>query len=194
MADHRRALAQLNIDDVEAPELTLESIWKRIDSQLAKKASPPASAPSAGKTKNEAIWAAVCSGNFSQKHKLTDLSPKAAKCLASWKGKDLYLNELTSLSPKAARQLSEWNGKWLGLNGLKELSPETAAHLARWKGKGLSLNGLTRLSPRVVAILSDWQGDQIELVNIKHMAHWENPKTRLFLSEALDRKINRKRQ
>jgi hypothetical protein len=74
------------------------------------------------------------------------------------------------------------------LNGLQELSPETAVHLARWKGKGLSLNGLSRLSPQVVAILSEWKGDQLELVNVKHMAYWENPKTRLFLSEDLERK------
>ena len=33
-------------------------------------------------------------------------------------------------------------------------------------------------------------GEQIELVNVKHMAHWENPKTRLFLSEGLKRKSN----
>jgi hypothetical protein len=76
----------------------------------------------------------------------------------------------------------------MGLNGLRELSPEAAIHLSRWKGKGLSLNGLSRLSPRVVAILSEWEGEQIELVNVKHMAHWENPNTRLFLSEGLKRK------
>jgi hypothetical protein len=102
----------------------------------------------------------------------------------------LFLNAVTDLSAEAARGLAAWEGDWLGLNGLKELSPEAAAHLARWKGKGLSLNGLSRLSPRVVAILSEWQGDQIELVNVKHMAHWENPKTRLFLSEDLKRKRN----
>jgi hypothetical protein len=90
--------------------------------------------------------------------------------------------------------LADWKGEWLGLNGLRDLSPEVAAYLATWKGKGLSLNGLTRLSPRVVAILSEWQGDQIELINVRHMAHWENPKTRLFLSEEMDRKIKGKRR
>ena len=44
--------------------------------------------------------------------------------------------------------------------------------------------------PQVVAILSEWKGDQLELVNVKHMAYWENPKTRLFLSEDLKRKRN----
>ena len=106
----------------------------------------------------------------------------------------MFLNALTDLSPDAARHLSAWEGDWLGLNGLTELSPEAAVHLSRWKGKGLSLNSLSRLSPRVVAILSDWQGDQIELINVKHMAHWENPKTRLFLSEDLKRKLNATRK
>ena len=193
MTAHRNALSQLNIDDVDVPESDLDSIWQRIESELAQKSNASNPARSTKKSENEAIWAAMCSGNFSQKHKLTALSPEAAQCLANWKGKDLFLNELTTLSPSAARQLADWKGEWLGLNGLKDLSPETAAYLAKWKGKGLSLNGLTRLSPRVVAILSEWQGDQIELINVKHMAHWENPKTRLFLSEEMHRKINGKR-
>ena len=194
MAAHRHALAQLNIDDVEVPVTDLESIWQRIDSQLSMKAETATPSSSATHTDNEAIWAAVCSGNFSQKHKLTELSPEAAHCLATWQGKDLFLNELTALSPAAARQLAAWEGDWLGLNGLTELSPETATYLAKWKGKGLSLNGLTRLSSRVVAILSEWQGDQIELINVKYMAHWENHKTRLFLSEEMSQKNGSKRQ
>ena len=135
-----------------------------------------------------AISRQICDGDFSQRDRLTTLSPEVARCLAKWKGKDLFLNALTELHPDAARHLADWQGDWLGLNGLTDLSPETAAHLARWKGKGLSLNGLSRLSPRVVAILSEWQGDQIELVNVKHLAHWENPSTRLHLSEDLKRK------
>jgi hypothetical protein len=190
MGAHRNALAQLNIDDVEVPESNIAAIWQRIDSQMVKYVPKQ----SRRQTENEAIWAAVCRGNFSQKHELTALSPEAARCLASWKGKDLFLNKLITLSPAVARQLADWKGEWLGLNGLKDLSPEAAAHLAKWKGKELSLNGLTRLSPRIVAILSEWQGDQIELINVRHMAHWENPKTRLFLSEEMGRKINGKRQ
>jgi hypothetical protein len=66
--------------------------------------------------------------------------------------------------------------------------------LAKWQGKGLSLNGLSRLSPQVVSILSEWQGDQIELVNLKHMVHWDNPKTQLFLPEAMSRKFRAARK
>jgi len=183
---HSRALEELNIDDVSVSPLSTEAIWNDITSRLPK--NPPKAASAGPEVDNDFISEQICNGDYSQKHKLTVLSPKTARCLAQWKGKDLFLNELKELEPEAARQLATWKGDWLGLNGIEELSPESAAHLSRWKGKGLSLNGLSRLSPRVVAILSEWQGDQIELVNVKHMAHWENPKTRLFLSEEMNRK------
>ena len=183
---HGSALAQLNIDTVPATPLALESIWQDIEKHLPR--IKPEQDNLVTDTDNEAIWKNICEGDFSRKNKLTALSPEAARCLAMWKGKDLFLNALTDLSPEAARHLATWDGDWLGLNGLEDLSPEAAVHLSRWKGKGLSLNGLSRLSPRVVAILSEWQGEQIELVNVKHMAHWENPKTRLFLSEDMKRK------
>jgi len=183
---HSRALKKLNIDDISVSPLSTEAIWNNITKRLPKKSAKAAVA--APKTDNDLISEQICNGNYSQKHKLTVLTPKTARCLAQWEGKDLFLNELKQLDPESARQLAAWKGEWLGLNGLEELSPEAAAYLSRWEGKGLSLNGLSRLSPRVVAILSEWQGDQIELVNVKHMAHWENPKTRLFLSEEMNRK------
>jgi hypothetical protein len=187
---HRIALAQLNIDNVTASEQPLKSIWQDIAKKFPVTPVKPEKNHSTTKTDNAALWKSVCDGDFSRKHELTELSTEAARCLAKYKGKDLFLNAVTHLSAEAARGLAAWEGDWLGLNGLKDLTPEAAAHLARWRGKGLSLNGLSRLSPRVVAILSEWQGDQIEMVNVKHMAHWENPKTRLFLSENLKRKRN----
>ena len=187
---HRSAMDQLNIDKVTVSPLALEAIWKDIARQLSTTPVTAGKNQTSITADNAKIWKDICDADYSEKHKLTALSPEAARCLAKWKGKDLFLNEVTDLSPEAARLLADWDGDWLGLNGLRELSPETAVHLARWKGRGLSLNGLSRLSPRVVAILSEWQGDQIELVNVKHMAYWENPKTRLFLSEDLKRKRN----
>lgn len=187
MAAHGRSLAQLNIDTVTVASISTEAIWQDIEKRITATPPEPESRPTGDKTDNASIWKDICAGDFSRKQNLTALSPEAARCLAAWKGRDLFLNAVTSLSEEAARHLAEWNGDWLGLNGLRELSPESAAHLSRWKGKNLSLNGLTRLSPRVAAILSEWQGDQIELVNVQHMAHWENPKTRLFLSESLIR-------
>ncbi|WP_155315276.1 hypothetical protein [Desulfosarcina alkanivorans] len=184
----RRALSQLNIDDVPATPPSLETIWQDIARQIPAGPVAPGNDRSAADTDNAAVWKRICEGDYSEKHRLTALSPQAARCMARWKGKDLFLNGVTDLSAEAARGLASWEGDWLGLNGLKELRPEAAVHLAQWKGKGLSLNGLSRLSPRVVAILSEWQGEQIELVNVKHMAHWENPGTRLFLSEQLTRR------
>jgi hypothetical protein len=188
---HRQTLAELNIDAILAEPKALEAIWRDIVGRMPGKKAIPTdskSKPETAKADDAVIAKRICSGDFSQKHKLTELTTEAARCLAKWKGKDLFLNELKELTPGAARHLAAWEGEWLGLNGLRELSPETAAHLARWRGKGLSLNGLSRLSPRVVAILSEWQGRQIELVSVKHMAHWENPGTRLFLSEEMVRK------
>ena len=188
MATHRQDLARLNIDDVDVVNSNIDQIWQRIKTQLKKKVDKKGRIEG-NASANEAIWTAICNGDFTQKHKLTELSPEAAECLASWKGSDLYLNQLTTLPPEVARQLAKWKGSWLGLNGLTDLSTEAATYLAKWGGKGMSLNGLTRLSPRLVAILSEWQGEEIELVNVKHMAHWENPNTRLFLSEEMDMKL-----
>jgi hypothetical protein len=186
---HTSELARLNIDAVPASTRTLASIWKDIEAHVPAQAEKPGPRNRVADADNVTIWKKICDGDFSQKHRLTQLSPAAARCLTAWRGKDLFLNALTDLSPDAARHLSAWEGDWLGLNGLTELSPEAAVHLSRWKGRGLSLNGLSSLSPRVVAILSDWQGDQIELINLKQMAHWGNPNTRLFLSEDLKRKL-----
>lgn len=191
---HGKTLVELNIDAVPVSPRPLESIWRDIANHLPQKSDPIDDTIRVSNAANAGIVQEICAGEFSHKDKLTVLNPETARCLAHWKGKDLFLNGLTELTPNAARHLAEWKGEWLGLNGLKELDPESAIHLSRWKGKGLSLNGLSRLSPQVVAILSEWQGDQIELINVKHMAHWENPNTRLFLSEDLNRKFNAKRE
>ncbi len=187
---HGSELARLNIDAVPASPRTLASIWQDIEKRMPGTAVKSDNEIRVTDTDNATIWKNICDGDFSQKHKLTKLSLEAARCLTAWKGKDLFLNALTDLSPDAARHLSAWEGDWLGLNGLSELSPEAAVYLSRWNGRALSLNGLSSLSPRVVAILSEWHGDQIELINVKQMAHWQNPKTRLFLSEDMKRKLN----
>ena len=191
---HAGGLAQLDIDAVPATPRALETIWQDIEKRRPTTTVNAENDNRITDTDNTTIWKNICGGDFSQKHQMTKLSPAAARCLTAWKGKDLFLNALTDLSPDAARHLSAWEGDWLGLNGLRELSPEAAVYLSRWKGRGLSLNSLSRLSPRVVAILSDWQGDQIELINVKHMADWKNPKTRLFLSEDLKRKLSATRK
>ncbi|MGA6926750.1 MAG: hypothetical protein WBY88_13765 [Desulfosarcina sp.] len=187
MRAHRIALAQLTIGSDAGPAISLETIWQDILKRLTMPPSNTEKPPIEVKSDNATIWKDICGGDYSRKQTLTELSPEAARCLAKWDGRDLFLNGLTSLSAESARYLAKWEGEWLGLNGLADLSHEAAAHLSKWKGRGLSLNGLTRLPPRVATILSEWQGEQIELVNLRQMAPWDNPKTRLFLSESLSR-------
>ena len=190
----KKDLDQINIEADGSAAEPLKLIWKDVAKRLKQKTNSTTEKKSVNTTDSAAIWKDICEGNFSEKDRLMFLSAEAARCMAKWEGSDLYLNQLTTLSPEAARYLSEWKGEWLGLNGLVELTPTTAAHLARWDGKVLSLNGLTHLSPKVLDILSQWQGEQIELINVEHMAHWENPKTRLFLSEDIQRKHFKKRE
>lgn len=187
MRAHRIALAQLTIGSDAGPAISLETIWRDILKRLTMPPLNTKKPPIEVKTDNATIWKDICEGDYSRKQTLTELSPEAARCLAKWNGRDLFLNGLTSLSAESARYLAKWEGEWLGLNGLADLSPDAAAHLSKWKGRGLSLNGLTRLPPRVATILSEWQGEQIELVNVRQMTPWDNPKTRLFLSESLSR-------
>jgi hypothetical protein len=194
MADHQMTLSQLNIDSITVAPLPLEEIWQTAKMRLAKLPSKDSSTPSNAKADDASFGSEICAGDFSRNQRLTQLSPEVAKCLSTWDGKDLFLNGLTRLTADAAQYLAAWKGDWLGLNALEELTPEAAHHLAKWKGKGLSLNGLSRLSPQVVSILSEWQGDQIELVNLKHMVHWDNPKTKLFLPEAMSRKFRAARK
>ena len=196
MADHREMLARLNIDAAAETPVTLASIWQGIEKRLAA-ASTSARSPAGPPPENvddSAIWKEICAGDFSRKHLLTRLPPQVAQCLTTWTGKDLFLNGLTELSPASAKLLAAWDGDWLGLNALAELSPEAARCLSRWRGKGLSLNGLSQLSPQVADILSQWQGDQIELVNLTHAVEWDNPRTRLFLSENVTRDIHATRK
>jgi hypothetical protein len=196
MADQREMLAQLNIDAAAEIPVTLATIWQGIEKRLAAADASvrlPAGPPTE-KGDDSAIWKEICAGDFSRKHLLTRLPPQVAQCLSAWTGKDLFLNGLTELSPASARLLAAWDGDWLGLNALAELSPEAARHLSRWRGKGLSLNGLLRLSPQVADILAQWQGEQIELVNLTHAVKWDNPRTRLFLSENMTRDIQATRK
>ena len=177
----------LIIDQTSPPKISLETIWDDLSTKAHSNSSKSAS--STPTKQNKIIWKEICSGNFDRKWALTDLNEKTANCLLKWNGKDLYLNQLNRLTPEVAQILSHWSGEWLGLNGLSNLSSEVAHHLASWKGKGLSLNGLSELSPKATRYLSKWPGDQLELIGLKHIGQWENPKTELFVSDKLRRRI-----
>ena len=126
---------------------------------------------------NMGIWKEICVGNLSRKYELTKLSLNAAKCLAQWKGKDLFLNSITELPVPIAEQLSQWGGEWLCLNRLTELSPESAEVLSRWQGIRLSLNSLIKLTPQVAKHLSKWRGKQLEVVGLAKIS----PETKKYL-------------
>ncbi|MBT8342695.1 MAG: hypothetical protein HKP58_06295 [Desulfatitalea sp.] len=176
---------QLSIDRVVVDTPELATIWNDLSAQINKKAELLARRMPL----NRAISREICKGNFERKFKLTALSPETARCLAKWKGKDLYLNSLNELTPQTAEILATWPGEWLSLNGLRELSPETAKHLAQWPGKRISLNGLTNLSADATAYLSQWRGEQLEMVGLLNIGRWENYGTRLFLSEKLRQRL-----
>ena len=183
----------LAIDTGETSTPALEEIWKEIvqEENVSKESEreiPKEEKPEKEKTHsqrqdkiNMGIWEEICVGNLSRKYELTKLSINAAKCLAQWEGKDLFLNGITELPASIAEQLSQWEGEWLCLNRLTELSPEAAKSLSRWRGVRLSLNGLIKLTPQAAKHLSQWRGKQIEVVGLakispeagKYLTAWQ---------------------
>ena len=170
----------IDIRETRAP--ALEEIWNEIVqeenvSKESERESPKGEEPEKEKAPsqrqdkiNMGIWKEICVGNLSRKYELTKLSPNAAKCLAQWEGKDLFLNGITELPASIAEQLSQWEGEWLCLNRLTELSPEAAKSLSQWRGVRLSLNGLIKLTPQAAKHLSQWRGKQIEVVGLAEIS------------------------
>ena len=170
------------------PAQPIEAIWTRF---LEK--SKNLAVADAG---NHGITEAVCAGEIDQAAGLTQLSLKAARCLAESKGAALVISRLPEISPAAAGKLSEWQGGWLCLNGLKRLSPQTTEHLFRWPGRWLSLNGLEELSAEAAGHIARWPGRQLELMSLRavagveHLAAWENAGGKLFVPDAVRRQID----
>ncbi len=178
----------LSIDNVEVATPSLASLWSDFLKTRPKTAKAGAS-DGIDPTLNRKIAQEVCNGDYGRKYLLTSISGQTAACLAKWHGKDLYLNNLIELTPSAAKALTQWPGEWLSLNSLKSISADTARHLSQWPGKRLSLNGLNALSSSATAHLSKWHGEQLEMVGLTSIGRWENYGTRLYLSEALKRKL-----
>jgi len=179
----------LSIDQIKMDPPSFESIWKDMQFEKAQKQGPH-KLSNIDIRQDKEIFEEICKGDFHRKYLLTTISPQAAECLASWTGKDLYLNELAELTPDIAKIISQWPGEWLSLNGLKELSPDAAEFISQWPGKRLSLNGLARLSQQATQHLSNWKGEQLEMVGLETIGRWENYGTRLYLSENLRRKLH----
>ena len=166
----------------------IEAVWAQVMSgALVPKPEPGTGDSISGR--NLEIIAEVCSGDFSHKNDLTEITPDGARCLKAFGGKDLFLNKLQSLSPESARWLAGWPGEWLSLNGLKDLPEPAARELSRWSGKWLSLNGLQSLDIPAVQHLSKWPGRRLELIGLTAINGWEGAGGELMLSPAMREKI-----
>ncbi len=188
IADQEELAKNLSIDGTDGTAPTLAALWDEIV-RTSRESENTVSSSRIDRALDAKIGEEVCRGDFGRKYLLTSLTARTAGCLADWSGKDLYLNNLVELPPEAAQALTKWPGEWMSLNGLQSISAQTARHLAQWPGKRLSLNGLTRLSPQATANLSQWKGEQLEMVGLTDIGGWENYGTRLYLSEALKRKL-----
>ncbi len=176
----------------------LENVWKTVVRNLSSRSDAAAVAAvrkalAAAVTtlSNQEIWQQMEAGNFDNAFRLTALSEDAAQVLATWKGKELFLDRLTDLSPEAAWQLSRWKGDWLGLNGLTDMSGDTVNALAQWSGRRLSLNGFKEFPAQVARYLATWRGEEIELMGLdrlsataaRYLSQWRGPGRRLYVPD-----------
>jgi len=106
--------------------------------------------------RNMEIFKEIQSGDISNSHELTFITPLIAEHLSKHEG-NLWLNGLTTLSDIAAEHLSKHEGA-LWLNGLNTLSDTAAEHLSKHEGN-LYLSGLTTLSDTAAEYLSKHKGD-----------------------------------
>jgi hypothetical protein len=187
---------KLALDMKNAQLKPLENIWKRIQN----KAQPYAAVRA--HSKNQIISDQICRGNFSRLSELSEISAHTASCITEMRGSDLFLNDLTEISPAAARQLFQWKGSWICLNGVRALSPRTARYLFQWDGNWISLNGLTEFPAEIGEKLLQWDGHQLELMGLQYsedfpstialeyLAQWEHAGGKLFVPEAVRKKID----
>jgi len=106
--------------------------------------------------RNLEIFKEIQSGDFSNSHELTFITPLIAEQLSKHEGR-LDLHGLTTLSDTAAEHLSKHKGD-LDLLGLTTLTDTAAGHLSKHKG-ALYLRGLTTLTDTAAEHLSKNEGD-----------------------------------
>ncbi len=191
----RRALLERSLQDLFA-EVDPAGRFPEIDRALAAAeellARPPAAEPSrpashdalrrellekaktadlsAERRRDVAIASEICAGDLGRAAELSNLTLRAARCLAESRAADLFLNGLRRLRPETAARLASWLGDWLCLNGLQSLPPEIARALAGWQGRRLSLNGLAQLSEESARSLGAWPGAELELMGLRDPA------------------------
>jgi hypothetical protein len=187
---------KLALDMRNAKLEPLENIWKRIQNKTQQYAQIRAY------SKNQIISDQICRGDFNRLSELSEISAHTASCITEMRASDLFLNDLTEISPAAARQLFQWKGTWICLNGVRALSPRAARYLFQWDGNWISLNGLTEFPAEIAEKLLQWDGHQLELMGLQYsedfpstialeyLARWEHAGGKLFVPEAVRKKID----
>ena len=192
---------KLAVDPQQSTVLSLEKIWRQVNGMEPAGASTEKKAQLVLNPKDTRIINQICSGNFERIAELTNISSRAARCLAQMQGADLFLNGLMKLSPEAAQQLFQWQGNWICLNGLKDLSPATAQYLFGWQGNWISLNGLIDFPPDLAKHLLNWEGRQLELMGLEYKPNeatqkslnylilWETAGGKVFVTDKIRQKM-----
>jgi len=194
---YRPSPDKLAVDPEQSKVPPLEKVWQQLNKKEKVSGYKQEKEQIAFNPTDKLIVNQICSGNFERIAELTNISSRAARCLAEMKGSNLFLNGLVTLSPDAAQQLFQWQGNWICLNGVKNLSPATAQYLFKWKGNWISLNGLNDFPPELAKDLLKWEGQQLELMGLKsnqkkthqktlkYLALWETTGGKLFVADKI---------
>jgi hypothetical protein len=167
----------------------MDVIWKRLAEQVK------LTTVSIDDQQDQEIIDEVCSGYLGRLSELTNLTLRAARCLAESGSMELFMNRLSRISPAPGKILCEWPGQWLCLNGISRLSPDFAGQLAGWSGDRISLNGLSELPVDTAAALAGWNGRHLELMGlskfngVEHLARWEAAGGRLYVPDAIRKEM-----
>ncbi len=168
---------------------SMDVIWKRLAEQVK------LTTVSIDDQQDQEIIDEVCSGYLGRLSELTNLTLRAARCLAESGSMELFMNRLSRISPAPGKILCEWPGQWLCLNGISRLSPDFAGQLAGWPGDRISLNGLSELPVDTAAALAGWNGRHLELMGlskfngVEHLARWEAAGGRLYVPDAIRKEM-----
>ena len=179
---YRPSPDKLAVDPAQSKVQPLKKIWEQVSRQKQGRGIKKKKEKFALNPKDKLIINQICSGNFERISELTNISSRAARCLAQMKGSDLFLNGLVTLSPDVAQQLFQWQGNWVCLNGVKNLSPAAAQYLFKWKGNWISLNSLNEFTPELAVHLLKWEGQQLELMGLQYNKNEVNQKTLKYLA------------
>jgi hypothetical protein len=193
LAKYQPTPENLAVGSPAQPNASMDMIWKRLVEQAR------LTTVSTEDQQDQEIIDEVCSGYLGRLSELTNLTLRAARCLAESGSMELFMNRLSRISPAPGKILCEWPGQWLCLNGISRLSPEFAKQLAGWSGERISLNGIGELSVETAAALAGWNGRHLELMGLSKttgmeiLARWEAAGGRLYVPDAVRKEVQQLR-